>query len=207
MTIKIFTLVSYLFTCCILFTACPKECINTSCTFEAKFYCSPQKKQYVIGDTLWLESTFSCKSLLNLLNGKYEAFCDAKNLGSTLGVLQLGKNGTNEIYEVADSFNYINVKGQIYSAGTDFQKKSTKQISFEKIDTNYVFKCAIIPLKKGTYYLGIGNGISNSGSCEKASYSFTIGNTANNIDIYFTYKGSTDISDYERPRGYWFEVK
>jgi hypothetical protein len=190
---------------------CPKECINVTHSFTGKFSYSPEKKQYLIGDTLWLESTFSCKSQLNSETGKIEEFCGAKNLGTTLGITSLVHSGLGGEQDAVDSFTFINIKGRIYSEGTDAQKKFVKQIRFEQIDTNYAFRCGIIPLKKGVYYLGIGNAINvnrgNSKDCEKAAYSFTVGNLNNNIDIYFTYKGNNQISDYERPRGYWFEVK
>jgi hypothetical protein len=207
MDIKAITLVSLLLFSSILFSACPKESINLNRSFEAKFYYSPQKKQFTLGDTLWLESTFSCKSLVNLATGKVEEFCGAKNLGTTLHIYKLDTTGTNGVIQAVDSVNILNVKGRTYSAGTDYQNKGVKQIAFEQIDTNYAVKCGIIPLKKGKYYLGVANGISNGGDCEKASYSFTVGNTENNVDIYLKHRGINVISDYELLRGYWFEVK
>jgi hypothetical protein len=134
--------------CSILFSACPKECINLNRSFEAKFYYSPQKKLITLGDTLWLESTFSCKSLVNLATGKVEEFCGAKNLGTSLRIYRLEASGANELQSAVDSVNILNIKGKTYSAGTDYQNKYVKQIAFEQIDTNYIFKCAIIPLKR-----------------------------------------------------------
>ncbi len=198
---------------CVMLMGCPKECINMTHSFTGKFSYSPEKKQYLIGDTLWLESTFSCKSQLNSETGKIEEFCGATNLGTTLHIYKLGALGTDEIQAAVDSVKLLNIRGKIYSSDllSAYQNQSVKQILFEQIDTNYTFRCGIIPLKKGVYYLGIGNAVNvnrgNSKDCEKAVYSFTIGNLNNNIDIYFTRKGNNQISDYERPRGYWFEVK
>ncbi len=197
--------------CSILFMGCPKECINVTHSFEGKFYYTPEKKQLVVGDTLWLASSFSCKSQFNSLTGKYEEFCGAKNLGTTLNMLKLGNDKINDVIEAVDSFKFVSVKGEIYSAGTEYQNKAVKQVKFEQFDTSYIFRCGIIPQKKGIYYLGIGNAVNvnrgSSSDCEKASYSFTVGNSTNNIELYYTFKGNTNISDYEKPRGYWFEVK
>jgi hypothetical protein len=196
---------------CVLLMGCPKECVNVTHSFTGKFSYNPEKKQHVIGDTLWLTSSFSCKSQINLVTGKYEAFCGANNLGTTLNILTLDVNGINDVKYAVDSFRFLSVKGKIYSGGTEIQKQFVKQLSFDQIDTNYVFKCGIIPLKKGKYYLGIGNAANVkrniSGDCEKANYTFTVSNAENNIDIYYAFRGNIDISDYEKQRGYWFEVK
>jgi hypothetical protein len=186
----------------VVLTGCPKECISTAHSFDCKVSYSPNDSLIKIGDTVWINSSFSCQGLYNNATQKQEDYCETK-INSTLGIFTL----TTDFTPAVDSFDFVNVKGQIFTDGA-IRPKEIKQIYFASNKNLYELKIGIIPKKRGRYYVPIGNGlgIRNNSQCEKSNFNISIENKLTHLQMLIDFKGK-DITDYERIHGYCFEVR
>jgi hypothetical protein len=186
----------------ILFTACPKECISTTHAFECKVKYMPSDSLIKIGDTLWINSSFSCQGLLNTVIQKQEDYCGAI-INSTFGVVTL----KGDLNPAIDSFDFVNRKGQIIT-DPSINPNKIKQLYFANDNNQYELMVGIIAKKRGRYYCSVSEAIAtrkNSG-CEKATFNISIENTIKNLQMVTNFVGR-DITEYERSHGYCFEVK
>ena len=186
----------------ILFTACPKECISTTHSFVCKVRYTPSDSLIKVGDTLWINSSFSCKGLLNTVTQKQEDYCGSI-INSTLGAVTL----KGDLNPAIDSFDFVSRKGQIVTDPA-INPNKIKQLYFANNNDQYELMIGVIAKKRGRYYFSVSEGIASRKNvgCEKAAFNISIENSIKNLQMVTNFIGR-DISEYERIHGYCFEVK
>ena len=162
-----------------------------------------------IGDTIYLVSTFPTK-LLDQNSGREINYINAISLGSDLRIGKLEDNNPVPIDAVAE-FNYFSLKGRIYNDKSIPSPNGVQQLTYQEMDSNYELKIGMIPLKKGIYAVGVGNGISAGRktykSCEKAAFDISLNNTSQHIYYYQRWRPGYILTESDLKRLYCFKVK
>ncbi len=170
----------------IISSGCPKPCIEASYSFAANTQISPDLDSIKIGDTLYLISTFPT-SLFDQTNRTIIDYSNANDIESTLSIAQLITGDSIPKGSVHD-FRYTSELGMIYNVANIPSPETIQQLRYQQVANNYQIKVGLIPQHAGIFALGIGNGLSNgrnkSNKCEKASFMFTIANTAQHIYFF-----------------------
>ena len=97
------------------------------------------------------------------------------------------------------------------SARSSFVPSPNKfqQLKYKEVNGYYKIKIAIIPKQKGTYYVGVGNGLSNgrgnSKTCEKAGFIITLSNTNQHFNYFNDWHANSTLTPFEKPRAYFMK--
>ncbi|WP_419803464.1 hypothetical protein [Mucilaginibacter sp.] len=206
---KNFVVAISLFCIVILNSGCPKSsCIKTNYSFAVNSQISPDLDSIRLGDTLYLTSSFP-KKLVDDYTKTVVDYSNSMGIGSTLGLVKL-VNGSYPGKDAVNSFKYSNVTGSVYNDKSIPSPDKIQQLKYDEVNDNYKLKIGIIPMEKGVYYLGVGNGLSNgrnkSNSCEKASFNITMINTSQHLNYFSAWNPNGTLSTYEKDRAYFFKV-
>ncbi len=192
----------------IINSGCPKPCIETNYSFAVNSQISPDIDSMKVGDTIYLNSSFPNR-LTDQSTGMTIDYSNSTDIGSTLGIVKLidgiypGRDAVNE-------FNYVNITGEVFNDTNTPSPNKFQQLKYKEVNDYYKLEIGIIPKEKGTYYFGIGDGLSNgrnrSKSCEKASFSIRLINTKQHLNYFSDWNSSGMLSSYEQPRAYFFKV-
>jgi hypothetical protein len=115
-------------------------------SFTLPFSVSPSSPNFILGDTLWIEASFSEK--LEEFNSK--SLYDLRNFDfqSKIGVFKLGNPNLDISSQPSgtDYFNFFPVIGKLQSIGETFSP-----FTLEYRDKYYYFKLGLVPKQKGVY--------------------------------------------------------
>ncbi|MEJ7693186.1 hypothetical protein [Daejeonella sp.] len=193
----------------LLNSGCPKSCIEANYSFSVNAQVGPDRDSINVGDTIYITSSFPAK-LIDQGTGAEINYTGAKKIGSTLGV---GKLITGEVVPVGAvfDFSYISIKGNVYNERSIASPDAVQQLTYQENNNTYELKVALIAKVKGTYALGIGNGLSvernNSKNCEKAAFDISISNTSQHVYYYQTWRPGYTLTASDLKRLYCFKVK
>lgn len=204
---KLFMLI-ILFVVTIINSGCPKPCIEANYSFSVNSQLIPDKDSIHIGDTIYLESSFS-QQLTEQSSGQIIDYNNSTGIGSALAVSKLPIGDTIAQDAVFD-FDYVSISGRIYNDRSIPRPDGVQQLTYGETNGNYVLKVGLIAKKKGNYILGIGNGLSNgrkkSRNCEKASFNITLSNTDQHFYLIEKWYPNVTIGGYGKMRVYYFKV-
>jgi hypothetical protein len=152
--LPILLIVSYCLSCDLLNTNRCKDAIGNNVmgyTFDIPYTITPIKDTFRVGDTIWLESTFS-NQMYNTRNGKTYTVnnFDFKMYGYFLDLRTDPCVGTNE-------YIMVNELGQLYTTdrnGGDFY------FNYKMEDGHYRWKAGFIMKKSGFFAFGPGTDIA-----------------------------------------------
>jgi hypothetical protein len=192
----------------IINSGCPKPCIEANYLFTVNSQISPDVDSVKIHDTIFLISSFPTE-LTDQTTGTIIDYSGSSDIGSTLGIVKL-ISGIYPGVDAVDEFEYVNKIGMIYNDNSIASPNKIQQLKYQEVDGFYNLKIGIIAKQKGLYYFGIGNGLSNgrnhSNKCEKASFNIILANTNQHINYFSSWSSGSTLSDYEKPRAYFFKV-
>lgn len=193
----------------LLNSGCPKSCIEANYAFLVNAQVSPDRDSINVGDTIYITSSFPAK-LIDQGTGAEINYTGAKKIGSTLGVGKLKMGSAIPVDAVFD-FSYIAIKGNVYNDRGIASPDAVQQLTYQDSNNTYELKVGLIAKVKGTYALGIGNGLSvgRSGvkNCEKAAFDISLNKTSQHFNIYQSFSQNHQSNDYERKHAYYFVVK
>lgn len=192
----------------IVLSGCPKPCIKSNYSFAVNSQIIPDLDSIKVGDTIFLFSSFPT-TLTDQITGQVINYNNSTGLGSTLGLVELVKGAFPGIDAVND-FDYISINGMVYNDRSIPSPNKFQQLKYQQIDSNYELKIGIIPKKNGTYYLGLGDGLSNGRNknkdCEKAGFNITFNRTNQHLNFFSEWVSNTTLSTYEQLHAYFFKV-
>lgn len=149
--IKIIYNIIFPFTIFLVCIECHKPCNEPDYTFIGNDYFSPEKDSLHIGDTLWLISSIN-KELMDTNTKKVIDYSSAANLASAVIISDIKK--FKDKRGAIDSFDYINVIGNIFSdVNTD--TSNVKQLTYNKATSSFELKIGFIARKAGSYIFTI----------------------------------------------------
>ncbi|MEJ7693185.1 hypothetical protein [Daejeonella sp.] len=193
----------------LLNSGCPKSCIEANYSFSVNAQVGPDRDSINVGDTIYITSSFPAK-LIDQGTGAEINYTGAKKIGSTLGVGKLKLGSAIPVDAVFD-FSYISIKGNVYNDRGIASPDAVQQLIYQDSNNTYELKVGLIAKVKGTYALGIGNGLSvgRSGvkNCEKAAFDISLNKTNQHFNIYQSFTQNNQSNDYERKHAYYFVVK
>lgn len=186
--------------------SCHKFCTPHTYSFDGgTSYVYPENDSVHIGDTILIKSSTPA-----ILKHTVNSSSDTQNysiIGSNnlLSDIHLTTpTGINKQNGAVDSFVFFQVKGGFKS--NNLNLSTTKTISYELKDNQYVNEFGIIAQKKGVYFLyvlGIG-GIKN---CDKFSINIVNTNQDNHLQyLKNTYYGGGPVPRIDSVNGYFFKV-
>ncbi len=157
-----------------LYARCTKEsigCANTVYTFETGVKVYPDKSDFNVGDTLWLDLNIPT-SETDIGTGKIIDYSGAANLGTTIGFSKIVTK--DSFVTAANFFDYLVISGKLVPNQNVAQ---IREFNFAEQTARYIFRIGIIPKQKGVFGLGISNAANvyrSSDYCTKASFLISI---------------------------------
>ena len=192
----------------IINSGCPKPCIEANYSFAVESQIIPDMDSVHVGDSIFLNSSFPVK-LTDQITGKVVDYNNSSDIASTLGIVKL-VDGTYPGIDAVDEFNYASIIGVVFNDNGVPSPNKVQQLKYKEVNGYYKIKIAIIPKQKGTYYFGVGNGLSNgrgnSKSCEKAGFIITLSNTNQYFNYFNSWNANVPISPFEKPKAYFMKV-
>ena len=152
--VKLFNMIFFILFFCWLMVnyGCNKLCTPNHFVFNATgCVIQPNKDSIRIGDTLFFSSSIPTL-MTNLDDGKKIDYSAAVNFGSILGVAE--PTGVNTSSGAIDYFSYIPQKGEIYTDPT-LSPNIVKQTKYIEQNGNYILSFAIVPKRKGIFFITI----------------------------------------------------
>lgn len=185
-------------------TGCGKLCHRNYYNFNiASTTFSPSKDSLKLGDTVFLNSKTPTK-MINISDGKEIDYSNSSNFGSVLGVGEL--IGINDTKDAVMNFNFIPIKGQIYTDNGPAPGRA-KQVKFLEENGYYILSIGIVPQKKGIYILSTADMPDVVKNCSRAAITMKITNVDPHLhylqDIYY---GGGQIYPLDSTHAYCFEV-
>lgn len=181
-------------------------CMNTAYSFAVTSEWSLQREVYNIGDTIFINSSFS-KILTDLIGNFSVNYSNAKSIGGNLFIHEMDSI-QHIVLDAVPKFNFIQQVG-IASNNTQ-QPNRTKDIMYLESSSAYSFKMGIIPQKKGLYAIFISN-LNSDGiigkNCTNAGFANTLTNSNKNINLFQYAMNRPPASQYEMDRIYCFRVQ
>lgn len=182
-------------------------CANTVYSFRIAAQAYPDQDSIPIGDTVWLDIS-SPTSLTDLSSNKTVDYSGAENLANALSfdVFTGGSVSNPGTAYAASNFRYF------LKMGTPVNNSFVERIReylFSESNGMFRFQLAIIPIVKGTYFLGISDGVNvyrQSDKCTKANFEISFQNTNQHLYLYQNNRPGYVINDYEKKHGYCFKV-
>lgn len=176
-------------------TGCPDMgCFNPdpAYSFEVTARFTPEQDSIQVGDTLYLVSEFP-STMVPVGGQDAITYTNSTGIGNTLGIVELTDTSKSSA-DAVNSFDYFNVKGEIYNAKDIPTPERFQQLVYEEVPGKYLLKVGFIPKKKGLYLMGIGdnalsNGRSTGDKCDKASFQTTLSNTNSHLYHYENWLG------------------
>ena len=182
------------------------DCARTDYSFEGFFKAYPDRDSIRIGDTIWLETKIPVVSK-DVISGEMINYTGAINLSTAIAFYELIPGpGDPAPLDAANFFNYVLKKGL---ARPSVDINYVREFRFVEEAGFYLFKLAIIPIKRGLFAIYPGdaaNVYTKSNKCQKSSFSLTIKDTNQRIFLYEQSRPGYTASGYERSHMYVFKV-
>jgi len=181
------------------------DCFNTIYSFDTYTKAYPDKEIINLSDTLWFE--LEEPAILKDKNtGRTIDYSGAANLGTDINYDEL--LGNNNLLSCADCFNTLLVSGTFIP--DDLNAQRNRDYKFVETNGTYLFKIGVIPKKKGTFMLSVGdaaNVFRDKDKCTKASFLITFKETNQHLYLYEQNKPMYELSQYEKTHLYCFQVQ
>lgn len=181
-------------------------CMNNAYSFAVSSEWGPQREVYNIGDTIFINSSFS-KTLTDLTGNYSVNYSNAKSIGGNLSVYEMDSI-QYIVINAAPKFNFIQQVGTILT--NTQQPNRIKNIMYLESGSAYSFKLGIIPQNKGLYAIFISN-LNSDGiigkNCTNAGFANTLINSNKNINLFQYAMNRPPASQYEIDRIYCFRVQ
>jgi len=205
---KNFASFSCLFILVLVNTGCTRSCIEANYSFAVNAQIICKYDSIPIGDTIFLISSFPVQ-LTDINSNKLINYDNSTTIGSDLGIIKLVSNFPGQ-EDAVDNFNFFNVIGSIYNFKDIPRPNKFQQLNYAEDNGFYKLKIGLIPKQKGTFYLGIGDGLStgrrNSRFCEVANFNVTINNSNQHFNYFSVWDSSATLGDNEKKRAYFLKV-
>ncbi len=184
-----------------------RPCLNGGYSFAITSEWNPQREIYNLGDTLFLNSSFS-KTLQDLINTTLTVdYSNSVGIGGAAALYELDTL-THQVIGATTKFKYYSDIGNI---GEDVRIPSqNKSLIYAEQPLNYSLRIKIVPQQKGLFAFYIPN-LSSGGlkgkNCTNAGFSNTLTNTNKNINLFQYALGRPPASQFEIDRIYCFRVQ
>lgn len=156
----------------------------------------PDNSNFQINDTFWLELNIPT-NFTDIVLGKTIDFRGAQNFGTIVGFVDYSK--FNNPIAAADSFSTYLLEG---TKVDNPQVDQIREYLFSEVNGSYVFKLGIIPKRKGTFGIGVGNSQNvyrTSDKCTKAFFNIILQNTLQHYKLNPNINSSN--TDTTKPSG------
>jgi len=183
----------------------PRQC-RGGYVFQATSEWSPQKRVFVVGDTLYLTSNLP-KTLTDGINPSIVVdFSNSVAIGGGIG---MGYVDTVQRIPLPgrSKFDFFAITGTI--GERSIAADQGLAFTYAEQSSGYRFKCGIVCKQKGIYFFSVSDlkspGIRGK-NCTNADFVMTLTNSEKNLDLY---EGATGIIlDADgRNRGFAFRVQ
>lgn len=189
-------------------TGCPKPCVEANYSFAVTTQLAPDSDSIRVGDTLYISTVFPNR-LTDQATGDLIDYSNANDIESTLSIAQLIQGDSIPKSAVAQ-FNYVSIFGSVFNSLNIPDPAGVQQLRYQQSGNTYKLKIGLIPLQKGIFALGIGNGLSNnrdnSRACEKAGFNFSISGTNQHIYYFQKWRPNFVLSAVGISKLYCFKV-
>ncbi len=150
----------------------------------------PAKKQYNLGDTIWVKINLPIIQTDTKTNTEINFIADSINC--RFGFMQLSET-TNQFQGALDKFQIAIISGE-NSFANSFGPNRLKTFKLQKSNEDWLLHFALVPVKKGKYFIGTGDiGGFSSVMCNSVSDYITYANQSqdNNMDLFEQWIGRT----------------
>jgi hypothetical protein len=183
-----------------------RPCVNVAYNFTVTSEWTPQKQIYNIGDTIFLNSSFS-KNLVDI-NSNYKVnYSNAKGIVGNCIIYELDTL-QHQVLDGVQKFDFIELFGNL-SSNKQFPNR-IKDIFYQELSNSYSLKIGIICKSKGLYDFSItdlgSQGIIGK-NCTNASFANTLTNSDKNIDLFQYAMNRQPVSQFEIERIYCFRIQ
>jgi hypothetical protein len=183
-----------------------RPCTNGGYAFAVTSEWNPQREIYNIGDTIFLNSSFS-KSLLDLIGNFNVDYSNAKSIGGNITCFELD-SVQHQVVGAVSKFIFVQTTGSVVdNPQLPLEKRN---IFYQELNNSYNFKIGIIPKNKGLYAIFISN-LNSQGiigkNCTNADFANTLTNTNKNINLFQYAMNRLPASQFEIDRIYCFRVQ
>lgn len=183
-----------------------KPCPNASYSFSVTSEWSPQQEVYNIGDTIYLNSTFS-KSLLDAISGQTINYSNSVGIGGAAAFYELDTVAHQPIGGTS-KFEFYSDVGVI---GNDVTIPSqSKSILYKELSSTYALKIKIVAKQKGIYAFFIPDlksaGLSGK-NCSNAGFTNILTNPTRGLNLFQYAMNRPPASQFEIDRIYCFRVQ
>ena len=183
-----------------------RPCANGGYAFTVKSEWSPQREVYNIGDTIFLNSTFS-KTLLDVIGNFNVDYSNAKSIGGNLFIHEMD-SVQHVVLDAVQKFNFIQQVGIVLN--NPQQANRIINVSYFETSATYIFKMGIIPKNKGLFAIFISN-LNSQGiigkNCTNAGFTNTLTNSNKNLNLFQYAMNRPPASQFEIDRIYCFRVQ
>lgn len=200
-----------LLTCCFvslftIYATCNKriDCSQTDYSFNSYFKIYPDLDSIRIGDTIYIEFSHS-NVFYDSVKSMNVDFKKAVNLGSVISFTEFLDN-QQEIGAVNQFYRTL-YTGRMnpQSAGND----QNEAYLFDEVNSEYKFRLAITPKKKGKYVITLHNAANvytELEKCSKASFQYKFQNTNQHFYFLMQWQPNAILQEPGKSRVYYFKV-
>ena len=159
-----------------------RPCANGGYAFTVTSEWSPQREVYNIGDTIFLNSTFS-KNLTDLIGNSNINYSNSVGISGNI-TTSFMDTVTHRIIDAFLSFEVVPIKGSV--APINNVPNAGVSITFLE-ESNYNFKAGFVLKQKGLFQLAVTN-LASQGirreNCTNAGFNMTVTNSNKNINLF-----------------------
>jgi hypothetical protein len=180
----------------------PRNCAQTSYSFEIGARAFPDLDSIRVGDTLWIEINEPVTQQDANTNSGIN-FSGAANLGTVIGFIEL--KGNRQSADAANDFDLKLISGTYVGMSTI--PSLFREYFFAEENTSYTLRLAVIPKKTGIYRISLSDAANvyrKNEECTKAFFRLNFENT--NQHLYFNEQNFGVVVALPN-NGYCFKVK
>ena len=155
----------------------------TPFSFNVTSEFSPQREVYNVGDTIFLNSTFT-KNFTNLISNQQVDYSNSVGIGGNFNLLHMD-TVNRQIKDGLNNFLLITINGML-SANPNVINLG-KVVTFYESNSNYSIKIGIKLLQKGLFYFVLTDLYSNGligKNCTNAGFNMTVTNSNKNLNLF-----------------------
>jgi hypothetical protein len=183
-----------------------KPCVGNAYIFATTSNWSLQREIYNIGDTIFLNSSFS-KNLNDLVGNYNVDYSNSTGINGSITLFELDSIQHLTI-DAVEKFNFTPISGNI--SNNNNKPARIKDYLYQELTNIYSFKLGIIPKSKGIYTMFISD-LTSQGivgkNCTNASFTNTLTNSNKNINLFQYAMNRPPASQFEIDRIYCFRVQ
>jgi len=159
-----------------------RPCERAAYIFAVTSEWSPQREVYNVGDTIFLNSSFS-KTLVDLTGNYNVDYSNSVGVGGNI-TTSVMDTITHSIIDGLSNFEIIQIKGNISPIANI--PNAGKNITYSE-QANYIFNAGVVLKQKGLYQLAVTD-LSSRGivgkNCTNAGFGMTVTNTDKHLNLF-----------------------